>query len=398
MSTHAGISITRDACSAVVVRAGRVRWCARVERDPGTPIAPAVARLLATAPRRHSRLRVAVSLGASYCQVKRITNIASTIRADVASRLVEQNAASFFLRSSRLVTTGVERAADGSAWSAALDGALVDDLVDALREAGLGSAVFLPEPLAIALVLPAGAHRIADGDVVAEFSTTSRRTFARFRRVRDDVSAAHTIADPPDDLPPALRSLGDGARHYAAAFGATTCPPNHPLTWRPPADPKRRRWFARLGVGAAAATFILSMIAVLVAPGIRASIDVASALRLAARHAAGRAEAARIETDLRRVTASLDRIDRFESGRGDLALLLAALARVLPDSTALLSLRVDTVEVSLSVLTPRAADAVSALASADNVVSPRIAGSVMRDASTRATLERATIRFRRRRR
>ena len=85
-------------------------------------------------------------------------------------------------------------------------------------------------------------------------------------------------------------------------------------------------------------------------------------------------EAERIESELRNVTAALDRVDRFVSRRDDIPLLLAELARAIPDSTALLSLRIDSVETSLSVLTPRAADVIVELANVERVVSPRIVG------------------------
>jgi hypothetical protein len=132
-----------------------------------------------------------------------------------------------------------------------------------------------------------------------------------------------------------------------------------------------------------------------VAPGVRASVDASRATRLAERGKAVRVETERVESDLRQVVATLDRVDRFASRRDDIPLLLAELARTLPDSTALLSLRIDSVETSLSVLTPHAADVIVELASAKRVVSPRIVGSVVRDAGARPPLERATIRFRR---
>jgi hypothetical protein len=151
-----------------------------------------------------------------------------------------------------------------------------------------------------------------------------------------------------------------------------------------------------LRLGVAGAALVLSATAAVVAPGIRASVDVATTMRFAERRDAVRVEAERIESELRNVTAALDRVDRFVSRRDDIPLLLAELGRTLPDSSALLGLRIDSVEMSLSVLTPHAADVIVELANAERVVSPRIVGSVVRDAGARTPLERATIRFRRR--
>jgi hypothetical protein len=400
MSARLGISITRGECACVLVRRGRVLWRRRVARDAIRGVGPAIAELLATAPTRRARAIVAV--GVSYAQIKRISGVPSTMGADLASRLVRENVTSFFLRSSaRLVTSGVQRGRDGAALSAALDGALVDEVIDALRAAGFRPPVFVPEPVAASIVLPPGTYDVVDGDVVSELTITDRGALERVRQVRrgiddggrGDANREWTAASLRESSA-ALRSLGEEARHHLAAFAASTCPPKHPLTWRPPADPRRVRSLARLRLGVAAAALVLCATAAAVAPGARASVDASRATRLAERGEAVRMESERVESDLRQVTATLDRVDRFASRRDDIPLLLAELARTVPDSTALLSLRIDSAETSLSVLTPHAADVIVELANAKRVVSPRIIGSVVRDAGARPPLERATIHFR----
>ncbi len=398
-----GISITRGECACVLVRRGGVRWRRRIARDATQGAGPALAELLATAPKRRAPIRVTVAMGASYAQIKRISGVPSTMRAELASRLVRENAASFFLRSSpRLITTGVQRGRDGAPWSAALDAVLVEEVVDVLRAAGFRPPLFVPEPVAASMVLAPGTHHIVDGDVVAELTITNRGALERVRRVRrgiddgggGDANREWTAESLRESSAP-LRSLGEEARYYLAAFAAATCPANHPLTWRPPADPRRVRSLARWRLGVAAAALVVCATAAVVAPGLRASVDVSRAGRLAERGEAVRVEAERIEGELRNVTAALDRVDRFVSRRDDVPLLLAELARALPDSTALLSFRTDSAEASLSVLTPHAAQVIVELATAKRVVSPRIVGAVVRDAGARTPLERATIRFRR---
>jgi hypothetical protein len=397
VSARVGISIRRNACAAVVVRRGRIRWRESAEREANAPIAPALTALLARMPlRRRGRVAVGIALGASDSQVKRITGLPQSMRADAAARLVRENASSFFLRSSpRLATTGVEPAGDGPSWCAALDGSLVDELVHVLRGAGFKALVFLPEALGVAMIAKPGGHRIDDGDVAAEFSTDERRAFTRFTRIAYEESRA----TPPDDgeLPAALRTLGENARRYAAALGAASRMGDRALVWRPPPDPRSMRRWRRVRLVASATLLAASAISALIAPGVRASRDAAAAITLADRRRVSGVDASRTESQLRRITASLDRVERFESRRGDLPLLLGELARMLPDSTAMLSVRIDTVEVNVSVLTAHAADVVAELANVAGVASPRIVGSVVRDASTRVALERATIRFRHRR-
>ena len=397
MSTRIGISVTSETCSAIAVRGHRIRWSRRVVRESNEPVAKVIAELLMQAPLR-SGARVAVALGASSCQLKRIHGLPSSLRRDVADRVVRENSASFFLRmSSRLVTTRVQRGADGSAWCAALDGALVDEVIDALRAARLEPHVFLAEPLAIAQALPPGSHRVADGDVLTEFTTTDRREFTDVRR-RACASSDPATTERLEAFTPSVRALGEDGCFYLSACGAAMYGANGVLGWWPPLDPSvtRRRRHTRTSL--VAAVFACSLVALLIAPGVRASMDAARSMRSIARLRSSAAEATRVEEELRRVTAALDHIDRFASRRGDVPILVAELAATLPESTALVSARIDTVEVNLSVLTPRAADVVSALATAHGVVSPRIVGSVMRDASAREPLERAMVRFRRLRR
>jgi len=403
VSTRLGISIGRDECAGVIVRGGRVHWHRRVARGSTEGVGPAVAELMAAAPKRRARVRVIVALGASNAQVKRLSGVPPTMRADLASRLVRENVTSLFLRSSsRLVTTGVLRGADGAVWSAALDAALVDEVIDAIRAAGFGSPVFVPESAAASVVVTPGKHYLVDGDVVDELTTTERGTLERVRRIRrgSDVSGEGNAnrewtVESWREPSPGIRSLGEESRYYLVAFSAATCPPTHPLTWRPPADPRRVRSLARLRNGLAAAALVLSATAAVVAPGLRASVDAGRWMRAARHHELVRRETELIEGELRSVTAALDHLDRFASRRDDLPLLLAELARTLPDSTALLSLRVDSVETTLSVLTAHAADVVVELANAERFVSPKIVGSVVRGAGAHTPLERATIRYRR---
>jgi hypothetical protein len=397
MSARVGISITRRASVAVLVRRGRICWRRRIEREPNAAIAPALDTLLAQLPlTRRARAGACVSLGVSQSQIKRITGLPPVMRADLAARLVRENASSFFLRSSaRLATTGIERDADGTTWCAALDGGLVDDVVEILRARGFRSPAFIPEPLAVAIVSAPGAHRIEDDGVVAEFTTNEHRAITQIRRVVGGVDAVDARATESFAAP--LRALGEEASLYAAAFGAASLPANRALAWRPPSDPGSVRRWRRVRVASAAVLLVASVPGALVAPGVRAARDAARATRLAERRRTSAADASRVEAQLRRVTASLDRIARFESRRSALPLLLGELARALPDSTAMLAVHIDSIEVSLSVLTPRAADAVAGLAGANGVASATIVGSVIRDAGARVTLERATIRLRRKR-
>ena len=395
MSARLGLSIATDSCAAVLIRRGRVRWHRHAPREPGSPLAATLRTLLEARRESWRRQSVVVALAASYGQVRRIAGIPPTLSRDVATKLVRENASSFFLVSSRLATAGIQRTADGWTWSSALDAGLIDEIRDALRQTGITARAFVADAVALAGILPAGEHRMRDGEIVIEFATLNG-VVTRCRRAHHSGSPGF-VSTPPEHLPAPLRPLGDDARFYLAAFAAASLPVGNPLAWRPPPDPRRRARRRRIETAVASIAFAASIVVASAAPGIRASRDAAVWTRRSALGSAARRESATIETELRRVTGALDRLDRFQAIRADVPRLLGDLALALPDSTALLSLHVDTVEIDFSILTPHAADVIPQLGDLAGIVSPRIVGSVVRDAAARVALERASIRARRRR-
>jgi hypothetical protein len=106
-------------------------------------------------------------------------------------------------------------------------------------------------------------------------------------------------------------------------------------------------------------------------------------------------ETARAESELRRVSSLIDGVSRFRSARGGITLLLGDIARILPESTAMVTLRLDTLEGHFVALTTRAADVVPGLLTLDRSVAARMVGSVTMEVVNNVRLQRATFRFRR---
>lgn len=394
MRTRLGLSIASDSCAAVLIRRGRIHWHGRAGRERGSSVAATVRTLLENRRElRRCRANVVVALGASYSQVKRLTGLPPTLSRDEASRLVRENAASFFLAPSRVATTAVQRAPDGSVWSSALDAGTIDEVRDALRAINFTARTFVADVVALACILSSGEHRARDGEVVTEFATADGAMTRCRRSYRPDPVGAD---DPLERLPASLRRLGQDAPRYLAAFAAASLRPGHTLAWRPPPDPRRAARRRRVETVAASIAFAASVIAAAAAPGLRAARDAERWTRRSALAAANRHESATIDADLRRVTSALDRLDRFQASRGGVPRLLGDLALALPESTALLSLHVDTLEIDFAVLTPHAAEVTPRLSDVEGIASPRTAGSIVRDAAAGGTLERATIRARRR--
>jgi len=88
-------------------------------------------------------------------------------------------------------------------------------------------------------------------------------------------------------------------------------------------------------------------------------------------------------------------VDAVRARRGRITLLLGAFSRVLPESTAIVELRIDSTGGSFTALSPHAADILPQLAGIDGATSARIAGTITRENVAGAQLERATFRFER---
>ena len=76
-----------------------------------------------------------------------------------------------------------------------------------------------------------------------------------------------------------------------------------------------------------------------------------------------------------------------------MVLLLGALAEALPDSSAIVTLRVDSAAGSMTLLSTSAASAIPRLAAVDVIAEPRIFGAVTREAIGAAQLQRIAVRF-----
>jgi hypothetical protein len=344
-----GISLSRDAVHAVLVRGGRVVWHSTIRGSESAIVA--LERLLAEVPSaRLGRTSVRISLGVGHSYVKRIEGLPPVRQANLLNRVVRENADSFFLRlGARTLVSDVDRRADGSTWAAAFDGTLIDEALAVLRRRGLSVACVLP------------------------YAIASAREIDR----------------------PALKALGPEAHEFIAAYGAALSSGLAPLTWRPPPDRSHTRALGIARVASSSSLLVLALCAALFARGVHAQRIAATAASELAALQGAETDAARVDAELRRTAADLDRFRQLESTRGRVTALLGALSEALPDSTALVSLRVDSLDATFVALTPHAADVLPPLFGVRGLVAPRIVGSVTREVQGTAHVERATIRFRR---
>src|SRR5678809_867374 len=92
---------------------------------------------------------------------------------------------------------------------------------------------------------------------------------------------------------------------------------------------------ARMRMATSVLLSVAGGIAAIVAPGARAARIVSDSAGEMRTLRASQTEVARTQGELRRIAATLDRVERFREQRGRTTLLLGAISQALPESTAL---------------------------------------------------------------
>lgn len=390
MISRLGVSIHADGVHGVLVQRGEIRWRESVACQYTTSTGPeTIAALLASLPKRLGVRRATIAVGPAWCQVRQIEGLPATNDLAMLTRLLRENSDSFFLRgAARLEVCDIVRLADGSQWAAAFDHDLAMSVIEALKQQRFVNVRVLPSVIAIASLLPAGAHHWHDGQQATELCVGDRGGLLRVRRSAEP----DTSALPMQGLPAALN---DSAPATAAAYAAASMHRVTPFVWTPAPDPRRVARLARVRI-AGSATLAIGVAAVaLIAPGARAERVVRGASHEMEALRMTQTEVARTQGELRRIATTLDHVDQFRERRGKMTVLLGAISQALPESTALVTLRIDSLEGNFVALAPHAADILPQLGSVSELVQPRIVGSLTRESSGATQLERATIRFRR---
>lgn len=390
MIARLGVSIHSGEVRALLVQRGVVRWHASVPCEFSAATAVEVfASLLATLPKRLGIRRATVAIGPAWCQVKHIEGLPAVRDLAMLTRLLHENSMSFFLRNlGRLAVSDIVRFADGTLWASAFDQEIAMSAIEALKRYRFANACVVPSVTAVAGLAPAGVHVWRDGEHTMELTVDEHRLLRRVRRASsDDETQPPTLSDP-------LAKLGNDSWVSAAAFGAATTKPA-PFAWRPAPDPRRVARAARVRVSIGALLATAASVAVLVAPSVRAAQTVRDGSAVMKALRATQTEVARAQGELRRIASTLDRVEQFREQRGKTTMLLGAISQALPESTALVTLRIDSLDGNFIALTPHASDILPQLVSVTEMLQPRIVGSLTKEMLGAAQLERATVRFKR---
>ncbi|MDB4878545.1 MAG: hypothetical protein JWM41_4991 [Gemmatimonadetes bacterium] len=388
MRARFGIEIGSTAVRAVMIRSGAVLWHTEVGISGAVPLRDIVESLLAAAP-RHGFLPpiVGIALGPSRTQIKRLDGLPQLESLSVMTQLLREHASAVFLRTAgTLVIPEVYRSGDGTLWGAALDRAIADDAVFAVQRARLRVTTVVPTISAVAQLYPSAV--VCVSDEADHFELTTERSAPQSIRRLALQGAAPAI-------PAQLRGIDGDAGAFIGAYAAAIATRKSPFSWRPEVTAAHAAMARRAQVAGIAVSLGLACVAAVTAPAARAAVFVRQARGVAVSTREMELEAARAEAELRRTTQLLETVRIFDANRGQITQLLGQLSRSIPESTAIVTFRVDSIEGSFVAIAPHVTDLLPEIGAVEEVAGARIVGSVTRETVAGVRLERAAFRFRR---
>lgn len=388
MSKHIAIAIGQNELRAVWMRSGALRWHARATLLDACALDGALRTLLSSAPRALARARATIVLSPHWVQTKQPRGLPSIKSRRLVTQLLRENEQAFFLWTGRATTVVAHVAPNGAVWGAAFDTEFLDVVVRVMRSARLRVVEIAPSVAAIAAAFPGQSMTWRDGDTAFQVRG-GRDGLVDLRRIATCESVE------PLPSPAALRAIGAEAEHFVPVYAAATLRRRLPLAWRPSVDPTRLRLRTRLIRAAACVAMLAAGAAAMLAPGIRAANSTRASERELRRLRGVQQELSSVQSNLGRVSEALASIAVFTAGRGQLTRTLGALSQEIPESTAILDIRVDSAEGSFAAIAPNIADVLPALVDVTEIAAPQIVGSVTRETIAGARLERAAFRFRR---
>jgi len=391
-----GLAVGRGAVRAVAIRGQRIVWAGEMPLASVADFEDTLGVLLATAPRaRWLRPVVHAAIGPHAAQVKRVTGLPEVADGDALAAIVREAAGTYFLKNGvQLLTTRVRLTEGGTAIAAAVDRPYVDAIRAACRTRRWRTGLIAPTAIALTHALQDAAFVWNDGALTIEVSRNVSGSLetVRTRPARPEDAAATSFAPVP-----CLAALGDEARRFADAFGATALQRHEPL--------------AVHSEGRESHTFVLPRRSLIVASAIVATGVVTAGLSpLAAKWAGQRALAhvhqlrpGRLQvistslTQLDRVSAILGQARSFADDRTSVSALLGELARLLPEHSAVLAFEWTGAEArgrgEITVVTANPTAVLSAVRRLPGVASVELVGGVSRQSIAGQDLQRVTIRF-----
>lgn len=387
LSTRVGLAIGPSSLRAVGVRGGTVRWVIEGTLDAGEPLESALLAFLRTSPAagQWPRPRVTLALPPGLAQVKRVGGLPQSNDSRLLTAVLRQSPGRFFLNyGGFLVTGGARIEAPGVAWAAAYDGQTVADVVEACRRAQMRLDAVLPTIVLLGLATTAERLVWAEGSSSVEVSFGSDRSVRQVRRFGQTGLTGDDALAPPAPVEQLAR-LGDRAWRFAGAYGAAVHTGAEPFEHRPGHGGReasgpvmRRRLMAAAGAALVGGT---AAVAAPAFAAVRVRDQAEAELRAVARQ---HVRAVVAEQEVVHATATLRELIAFDSRSRSASTFLFALASVMPERSAIVAIKIDSMGGQIVVVAPSAAAVVGALERVSDIASPEITGPVTRESVTAA--------------
>jgi hypothetical protein len=377
-----GVELTNDAARAVVLDHGRITWSGEARIATETPTAEVLHALATEAlGRRAPRAELAVAVGPTLAQVRRLHGLPHVRDPRTLTAIVQQSAGRYFRQNGTpMVTTPLGARDPEGAWAGAIEEPGVDAVAELGRTLRFASTVIVPVAGILGNAAPNCGFVWRDGDVALELRYEGERLDAcrclPARLAAGDHGAGAVLVQ-------ALARLGEDGIRYAGAYAAAAAASSSQLALRPAralAEPTRSR-LAVAGIACAAGlTFSL------LAPSIAAARAEWSATARIASLSRTAAAAERTERSLAASARLLAQLAEFQRSATSKTLFLAALTCAIDDETTLVSLQLEPSGGTLSAITPNPASLLGKLESIPVIASPAIVGSVTPDAPAPAVV------------
>jgi hypothetical protein len=386
MALRVGVSIGPEIVRAVMLRRGTIVWRHEVARGTDVALTDALTELLRGIPRQRFRRPpiVFAAVTPAAAQLKRVEGLPRGASRSVLSVAVRENKARFFVQTGAPCLTSDVEQKGSDWWAAAVEARVVDALGAACSAARLPlagcspAASLLGRAVADGIVVRrAGSHAV---EVTIENGACTRTRVVCERR--ESFTALHTP----------LAALGESAPNFIDAFAAAG-PVPRAFVFDPWRGERERRARRRIRAGLCA-VIIAALGTASVGPGLVLRKQKNEA-RVALDQLRPRAVADIRVAQLSRVsTEALERIRAFEGAQKSTALLIGRLTRTLPESTAVVSMRVDSIAGSIVAIAPVGTELLPEIAALPGIRGPKIVGALTRETVGGVRVQRTAIAFR----
>jgi hypothetical protein len=384
--------MSRDAIRAVAIRRNRIVWVAEAVLENNADLDAAVTSLLAAAPLpRFPRPILSVAVGPHASQVRLIAGLPETQDTVIASAIIRENAASFFLKDGvTLLTTGAQPTEKTKALAAAIDEPCVNAVRRVCRTRGWQFGFIAPSAVGLARAFEDRSFVWMDGNFVVEVTHTD----GNLESVRTrPLCAAESTQAPHPHLTPTLATLGENALRFADAYGVAITTTVPTLALNAQAAGLWTREHVRRRLAAPVMLLSIGIAALLLSPLGAVWAGHRAGVRLALVRADQLQTVVSTLGVLDRTTAMLEDVRGFANTRLSATHLLGRLARALPPGTVLMSLDLTETHCQIIALTLNPPEVLGAVGRLPGAHSVELVGPVQRETAAGHELQRVTVRW-----